>query len=126
MRAQRSVPRRELAATLLWTGAGALLALSTLFGFSYGLLGLPLALFVVVWLAKRYRAGRAPLGLGLGLSVLPVWVAVMHSDYSPCPPSPADVADGNWSCGGTNPLPFAIVAAAMIVGFFAAWRFTRD
>ncbi len=39
VRAQRSEPRRELAATLLWTGAGALLALSTLFGFSYGLLG---------------------------------------------------------------------------------------
>ncbi len=126
MRAQRSEPRRELAATLLWTGGGALLALSTLFGFSYGLLVLPLALFVVVWLAKRYRTGRAPLGLGLGFSVLPLWVAVMHSDYSPCPPSPADVASGSWSCGGTNPLPFAIVAAAMIVGFFAAWRFTRD
>ena len=116
----------ELGATAMWAGAGALLALSILAGFSFGMLVLPLAVVAIVWLASRHAKGRAPLGAGLGLALLPATVALIHADYSPCPASRADMADGNWSCGGTDPLPFAIITLVMVVGFLAAWRLTRD
>ena len=93
--------------------------------FTYGV-ALPFALLAIVWVARRQDTGRAPLGAALGFAFLPAALAVMHSDYSPCPPSGIEIAEGSWSCGGTNPLPFAVIAAGIVIGFFLAWRLTRE
>ena len=117
--------RREWLATALWAGAAGVVALVFIYSMSFPYLGwtAPLLLggLMFGWLDRHASVGRALHGVVLGAAVLPGWVAWYHRDYQACPASAADMADGAWHCGGTNPLPFAVGAGLLALAFVAIW-----
>lgn len=116
--------RDERVAAALWALASALGAALVFLTVSFAGLGFLLAVPLFAWLGRHAAAGRGPYGAMLGVAVLPALIAAMHWDYQPCPAPAADRADGSWSCGGTDPMPYVVAALVIASAFVVAWLLT--
>jgi hypothetical protein len=112
-----------------WTAAGALFTFSLLTGFSVGLFVLPLAVALLLWVARR-APGREAIGFfeGIGLVLILVWF--VNRDYTPCPANglsiPASAPPGTLvSCGGFDARPWllaGLVASSLALAGYGVAR----
>ncbi len=109
----------------MWAAASALTALALVYTASFAFVGVLIAIPMFLWLGRHASTGRARHGALLGAAMLPAWLAWYHRDYQSCPASAADMADGIWQCGGTNPVPFAVAAALLVAVFAIVWITVR-
>ena len=109
----------------MWAATAAVAVSAMVLTISFGGIGAVVVVPAFMWLGQRAQIGRAQHGVLLGLAALPAWLAAINWDYQPCPASAADMADGNWTCGGTNPLPFVIATAVIVLAFLLVWRLAK-
>jgi hypothetical protein len=111
----------------LWAVVGVLMSLSLAGAASIGLFVAPFAVLAAVLVARRNDAWPAQVGLAAGLAVLLLWIASVNLDYTPCTGEPLVVYPGEpaASCGGWNPLPFAVAGGLVLVGAVAAFAGLR-
>lgn len=98
---------------------------------SFGLLVVPVAGAAAVLAAYRLRSWPEALGLGEGIGIVLLVVALVNRDYRSCPSNGVlTLAPGQQSvsCGGLDPAPFTVlgltvcVAAAVAYGVAARRR----
>jgi hypothetical protein len=83
-----------------WCVASAVFTFSFLTGLSIGLLVLPLAAVLLLWVAWSAPRPAEALGFVAGIGLVLLLVGFRQRDYTPCSP------DGSPSCGGFDPTPW--------------------
>jgi hypothetical protein len=124
----RTAPRAGWDGFSLWAGAGVLVSFSLAGAASIGPIVLPFAALAVVLLARRRGTeGTELLGLAAGFGLTLLGLAALNLDYTPCTGAGVTVAPGETSasCGGWNPLPFAIAGAVLLAGAVVAFARLR-
>jgi hypothetical protein len=82
-----------------WYVAGAVFTFSFITGLSIGLLVLPAAAVLLIWVAWFAPRPAEALGFVAGIGLILFLVAFQQRDYTPCPP------DASPNCGGFDPAP---------------------
>lgn len=99
----------------IWALAGFLATFAIVTGFSIGFLVAPFAA-VAAGLALRQTAGDAEVsGMVLGVGATLVFIGLLNLDYDPCSEHGAVLGPGETevSCGGTDPVPWLAIGAAL-------------
>jgi hypothetical protein len=104
---------------LVWTGVGFLLVLGVLSILSFGFLVLAVGLVaaIVAYSRRRFRMPES-MGLLAGAGCVALLVAALHLDHTPCPTDGGLVVkagETSASCGGMDPVPWAVVGAAILM-----------
>ncbi|HEX9411039.1 MAG TPA: hypothetical protein VF986_05025 [Actinomycetota bacterium] len=107
-----------------WAVAGAVMTFSFLTGFSIGLLILPVAAALVVWVVRSAPRPREAIGFLAGVGAVLLLAAFSNRDYTPCPTSGqrAHLSPGSsFSCGGFDPIPWlvagSVIVSVVVIGF---------
>ncbi len=104
-----------------WAAAGAAITFSFLAGFTVGLLILPAAAGLLLWVAYSAPGVKEATGFVAGVGTTLMLVAFLSRDYAPCPENgvlslPAGSPPGaSVSCGGVDPMPWLISGGALTV-----------
>lgn len=123
----RAAPRSEWGGFALWAGAGVLVSMSLAGAASIGLFLLPFAVVTVALLLRRGGPWPEVVGGAAGLGVVLLVLAALNLDYSPCTEEGISLEPGerSASCGGWNPLPFAVVGAMLLTAAVVAYAALR-
>ena len=112
-----------------WLAAGGVFAFSFLAGLSIGLLILPLAAALLLYVAWRSPHVVEALGFVAGVGATLLLTAVRSRDHTPCPEGGLYIPPGapgtSVECGGFDPAPWLVagiaVTAAGIIAYAVAW-----
>src|SRR5438046_226458 len=120
------VGRAGWAGFLAWAVAGVVAGLAIAAAPSFGLFLLPVAIGLVVLLAKRVRAWPEALGALEGAAAVVLVIGFLNLGSTPCEGSSGEVtlAPGQHDvgCGGLAPGPFLVVGCLLaITGVAAYW-----
>jgi hypothetical protein len=102
-----------------WSLAGAALTLSFLGMFTIGLLILPVALALLIWVARSAPRPAEAIGFVEGIGWILLLIAFLNRDYAPCAAHgvlslPAGSPPGSSvSCGGLDPTPWFVAGIAV-------------
>ncbi|MDP9200894.1 MAG: hypothetical protein M3P26_03025 [Gemmatimonadota bacterium] len=110
-----------------WAVACGLMTLAVIGAMTIGIFVLPVAIAAVVLVARRNRAWpEAPMGALVGAGSIFLFVAYRNRSYSPCPPGPMRLAQGeHFSCGGFDPIPWLTIGLALTASGFAGYLVYR-
>jgi len=100
-----------------WAAGGTLLTLVLVAAASFGLFLLPVAVALLVLVARRVRLWPESLGVLDGLALTALLIGLLNLDYTPCPDGETLMlapAQREASCGGLAPAPF--LGAGVVLG----------
>src|SRR6266540_951880 len=114
-----AAPRTGWRLFAAWAAAGGALAFTFLTAFTVGLLILPAAAGLLLWVAHSAPRPTEATGFVAGVGTTLMLVAFLNRDYTPCPEHgvlslPAGSPPGaSVSCGGVDPMPWLILGGAL-------------
>src|SRR5262245_61055539 len=113
-----------------WFGAWAVLGLLATFSIvgllSYGLLAVPLAVVVAVFLIPRSRIWPEIAGLAVGVGAIALLLAWIHRDYQGGCSGIVLGSEGQTSCGGVPPMPALAIGLVLVAGGVLAYGVFRS
>jgi cell division protein FtsW (lipid II flippase) len=111
------VVRHGWAGFLAWAVAGAFAALAIAAAPSFGLLLVPVALALVMLLARRVRTWPEALGALEGVAAVVLLIGFLNLGSSPCASGVVSYGPGQSSveCGGLSPGPFLVAGSVLVL-----------